>query len=62
MTKIDDLDIEDCINADFVNLKTTDELNVCGVYVIYDPKNNEVVYIGSAYARTIKIRLTQYKP
>lgn len=60
MVKIEDLDIKDGIDADFANLKTTDKLNVYGVYVIYDPENLEVIYIGSAYARTIKVRLTQY--
>lgn len=46
------------VESDFVNLSN---LDFTGVYIIYDPKNeNEVVYVGSAYARTIKERLSQY--
>lgn len=36
------------------------KLDFLGVYIIYDPNNKEVVYVGSAYARTIKERLSQY--
>ena len=33
----------------------------CGVYLIINPNSNdEIVYIGSAYSRTIEERLTQY--
>lgn len=35
--------------------------NFHGVYIIYDPNNgDEVVYVGSAYVRTIESRLNQY--
>lgn len=48
--KIKEADFDSLSNLDFV-----------GVYILYDPnKNDEVVYIGSAYARTIKERLSQY--
>ena len=33
---------------------------VSAQYIIYDGKTEDVVYIGSAYARTIKERLQQY--
>ena len=46
------------IEGDFNNL---DKFNFEGVYIIYDGKTENVVYIGSAYARTIKERLQQYK-
>lgn len=37
------------------------KLDFVGVYIIYDPNNkDEVVYVGSAYVRTIKERLSQY--
>jgi len=43
------------------NFKDLDNFNFYGVYVIYDgDNNNEVVYIGSAYAREVKDRLEQY--
>lgn len=46
------------VESDFTNLS---KLNFVGVYIIYDPSNeNEVVYVGSAYVRTIKERLSQY--
>ncbi|MDY3303355.1 MAG: GIY-YIG nuclease family protein, partial [Clostridia bacterium] len=32
-----------------------------GVYIIYEETTKNIVYIGSAYARTIKERLEQYK-
>lgn len=35
------------------------DFDFCGVYILCD-KNEDIVYIGSAYARTIKIRLQQY--
>lgn len=47
------------VDTDFNNLS---KLDFSGVYIIYDPDNNdEVVYVGSAYSRTIKERLEQYK-
>ena len=50
--------------AEFVKVKegSFDDLNIFsfyGVYLICD-ENDEIVYIGSAYARTINIRLSQY--
>lgn len=46
------------IDCDFKNL---DNLDFCGVYIIYNPKEkDEVVYVGSAYARPIRDRLKQY--
>ena len=45
-------------NADFDNLG---KLDFCGVYIIYDSANNdEIVYVGSAYVQSIKVRLKQY--
>ena len=56
--KLEDLNINRKENADFNNLKN---LNFCGVYVIYDPNNNnEIVYVGSAYVQDIETRLKQY--
>lgn len=43
------------ISGDFTDLS---KFNFKGVYVICD--KDDVVYIGSAYARTIKERLEQY--
>lgn len=56
--KFEDLNINRKENADFDNLE---KLNFCGVYVIYDPNNNnEIIYVGSAYVQDIKTRLKQY--
>ena len=55
--KINELFDYDFVKGDFTNLS---KFNFYGVYVIYDNKE-EIVYIGSAYARTIKTRLGQYK-
>ena len=44
-------------NGDFNDLSLFDFV---GVYVIYEKNTKEVVYIGSAYARNIKKRLSQY--
>jgi len=55
---ISDLEIYEYREGDFNDLSMFD---IYGVYIIYDPNNNnEVVYIGSAYARKIKTRLKQY--
>lgn len=48
------------VESDFSDISKFD---FTGVYIIYDPESgnkNEVVYIGSAYVRTIKERLSQY--
>ncbi|MCR3906681.1 MAG: GIY-YIG nuclease family protein [Tenericutes bacterium] len=60
MANIDDL-IKNfgIIDGDFHSL---DAFDFCGVYIIYDPnEKNDVVYVGSAYVRTISQRLSQYK-
>lgn len=56
--KIDDLfsKIYNPIYGDFNNLSKFD---FKGIYVIYD-KDDEIVYVGSAYSRTIEQRLKQY--
>lgn len=56
--------IEELI-ANYIGAKTGDfkdlsPFNFVGVYIIYNKKTNEVVYIGSAYARDIAKRLNQY--
>lgn len=57
--QLDDLDFSkyNYVDGDFENL---DIFVFKGVYIIWDPSNSEIVYIGSAYARDIKIRLKQY--
>lgn len=57
--KIEELDKQYSIKCgDFNNI---DVFDFEGVYIIYNPqKENEIVYIGSAYARTISKRLHQY--
>lgn len=47
---------DNIVSGDFKKLKIFD---FSGVYIISD-KKDRVVYIGSAYARTIKVRLQQY--
>ena len=44
------------VSANFNNLNVFD---FKGVYIIYDDEDN-IVYIGSAYTRTIQTRLKQY--
>ena len=57
--KIDDLlSRHQIVEGDFENLSN---FKFEGVYIIYDDATKEVVYIGSAYARTIEERLKQYK-
>ncbi len=55
--KIEDLflNINNPVYGDFSDLSKFD---FNGVYIIYD--KDEVVYVGSAYARKIKKRLKQY--
>jgi excinuclease UvrABC nuclease subunit len=44
--------------SDFQHL---DDLEFNGVYILFDSeKDDEIVYIGSAYGQTIKKRLNQY--
>jgi len=50
------LNYDDVVSGDFKNLKN---FNFSGVYIICDEKDR-VVYVGSAYARTINVRLKQY--
>lgn len=50
------LNLHECTAGDFDHLE---KFRFEGVYIICD-SNNEIVYIGSAYARTIEIRLKQY--
>ena len=45
-------------NAVCGNFNTLSKFDFNGVYIIY--KKDEVVYVGSAYARTIEQRLKQY--
>jgi excinuclease UvrABC nuclease subunit len=45
------------IDGDFNNLAV---FNFKGVYILYESKTQEVVYVGSAYARNINERLKQY--
>lgn len=57
------MNINELLNQHFgiveTNFKNLSKLNFCGVYIICD-KDNEVVYVGSAYARSIQARLKQY--
>ena len=47
------------VSGDFSDLSTFD---FAGVYVLYDENNeDEIVYVGCSYSRTIKERLAQYK-
>ena len=48
-----------CHNTIEGTFNDLDKFNFCGVYILSD-ENDTVVYIGSAYARTIKKRLQQY--
>ena len=45
------------VDGDFSDLSKFD---FEGVYIIYDDTTKEVLYIGSAYARSISKRLNQY--
>lgn len=57
--KIEELIKEyEIVQGDFNNLNRFD---FEGVYIIYEPKTREIVYVGSAYARKISERLKQYK-
>ena len=55
--KIEELFLE-INNAVCSNFNTLSKFDFKGVYIICD--NGEVVYVGSAYARTIEQRLKQY--
>lgn len=46
-------------NAVIGDFNSLDDFDFSGVYIICD-KEDDIVYVGSAYARTIKIRLKQY--
>ena len=50
------LNYDNVVLGDFEDL---DVFDFSGVYIICDKVDN-IVYVGSAYARTIKIRLQQY--
>lgn len=50
------LNYDNVVLGDFQDL---DVFGFSGVYIICD-KEDDIVYVGSAYARTIKIRLQQY--
>ena len=47
----------DAKQGDFNDLSPFDFV---GVYIIYKKDTNEIVYVGSAYARFIQTRLAQY--
>ena len=57
--KVEEL-LESCINAKYGNFTDLELFNFMGVYIIYETETQIVVYIGSAYARTISKRLKQY--
>ena len=48
------------VESDFENISKSKMFNMPGVYVLVEKETQEVVYIGSAYARNLRERLLQY--
>ena len=49
------------VESDFENISESQQFNMRGVYILVEKETQEVVYIGSAYARDLIERLSQYK-
>jgi hypothetical protein len=48
------------VESDFENISKSKMFSMPGVYVLVEKETQEVVYIGSAYARNLRERLLQY--
>lgn len=51
---------ETCKLSDIKNKGNSTKFKYCGVYILTD-EDNQIVYIGSSYARTVRERLLQYQ-
>lgn len=58
---IKDKTIESCKLFDMKNQENKDKFKYQGVYILVDSSNDEVIYVGSAYARFVRKRLLQYQ-
>jgi len=54
-------DNKEIVESDFDNISKSKKFDMPGVYILVEKETQEVVYIGSAYARNLRERLLQYR-